>query len=323
ALGFESGNSPEEKLQRLEHALRSRGEVTSPLQKDGIPLLAALLSLPHPDGYPALTLSPQKQQEKTHEALLSWLCAEAKQQAVVYAWEDLHWADPSTLELLALLLTQVPTTRLLAVLTFRPEFTPFWGTHSYLSQLTLSRLGRSQVETMVEQLTGDETLPKEIVQRIVIKTDGIPLFVEELTKTVLESVESIGSIESIGSAIPTTLQDSLMARLDRLGPAKEIAQVGATIGREFTYDLLQAISPLDEDILQQGLKQLVKAELVYQSGVPPQARYLFKHALIQDTAYQSLLKSTRRQYHRQIAQVLEQHFAETTETQPELLAHHY
>ena len=146
--------------------------------------MAALLSLPHPEGYPPLTLSPQKQKEKTHEALVAWLCAEAKQQAVTYAWEDLHWADPSTLELLTLFLAQVPTTRLLAVLTFRPEFTPPWGSHSYLSQLTLSRLGRSQVETMVEKVTGGKALPTEIVRQIASKTDGVPLFVEELTKMV-------------------------------------------------------------------------------------------------------------------------------------------
>ena len=225
---------------------------------------------------------------------------------MTYAWEDLHWADPSTLELLTLFLEQVPTTRVLAVLTFRPEFTPPWGSHSYLSQILLSRLSRAQVGLMVEKVTGGKTLPAEVVQQIVSKTDGVPLFVEELTKTVLESVESRESIESEGNSpsplyvgIPATLQDSLMARLDRLGAAKEIAQVGATIGREFNYELLQAVSPLNEETLQQGLQQLVEAELVYQSGVPPQATYLFKHALIQDTAYQSLLKSSRQQLHQQ------------------------
>jgi predicted ATPase len=182
---------------------------------------------------------------------------------------------------------------------------------------------------MVERVTGGKALPAEVVQQIVAKTDGVPLFVEELTKTVLESVESV---ESIGShdrtsfqaiAIPATLHDSLMARLDRLGTVKEVAQLGATIGREFSYELLQAVSPLDEVTLQHGLKQLVEAELVYQRGLLPQAHYLFKHALIQDTAYQSLLKSTRQQSHRQIAQVLEGRFPETVATQPELLAQHY
>jgi predicted ATPase len=293
--------------------------------------LAALLKLPHPEGYPPITLSSQKQKEKTQEALVVWLCSEAIQQAMIYAWEDLHWADPSTLELLTLFLNHVPTTRLFVVLTFRPEFTPPWGAYSYLSQLTLSRLGRSHVEVMVEKITSGKALPKEIVQQIVSKTDGIPLFVEELTKTVLESVESIESIRSEGKltrsslqlGIPATLQDALMARLDRLGPAKEIAKFGATIGREFDYVLLRAVSSLNEEALQQGLKQLVEAELVYQSGVPPQARYLFKHALVQDIAYQSLLKSRRHQLHEQVAQVLAEQFPETVESQPELVAHHY
>ena len=212
--------------------------------------MAALLSLPHPDGYPPITLSPQKQKEKTQEVLVAWLCAEAKQQADDYAWEDLHWADPSTLELLTLFLNQVPTTRLLAVLTYRPEFTPPWGSHSYLSQLTLSRLGRTHVETMVEKVTGGKALPQEVVQQIASKTDGVPLFVEELTKMVVESdlvKEVDGHYELSGPlpplAIPSTLQDSLMARLDRLATVREIAQIGATLGREFDYALLQAVSP--------------------------------------------------------------------------------
>ena len=175
----------DEKLQKLEQGRSAR---CRSLQAETVPLvgrlaLAALIL----KAIPPLTLSPQKQKEKTHEALVAWLCAEAKQQAVTYAWEDLHWADPSTLELLTLFLQQVPTTRLLAVLTFRPEFTPPWGSHSYLSQFTLSRLGRSHVETMVEKVTGGKALPPEVVQQIVSKTDGVPLFVEELTKTVVES----------------------------------------------------------------------------------------------------------------------------------------
>jgi len=316
-LQFWPEDSAEEKLRKLIVGATGR----SLLQTEAVPLFAALLSLPHPEGYPALSLSPQKQKEKTHEALVAWLCEEAQQHAVIYAWEDLHWADPSTLELLTLLLDRVPTARLLTVLTFRPEFTPPWGARSYLSQLMLSRLGRTHVETMVEKVMRGEPLPSEVVQQIVAKTDGVPLFVEELTKTVLESVGATG--RSPLQNIPATLHDSLMARLDRLGPAKEIAQVGATIGREFTYDLLRAVSPLNENTLLRGIDQLVKAELVYQSGAPPQAQYLFKHALIQDTAYQSLLKSRRQQLHHQVAQVLTEQFPQTVETQPELVAHHY
>jgi predicted ATPase len=183
---------------------------------------------------------------------------------------------------------------------------------------------------MVEKITGGKSLPREVRQQIVAKTDGVPLFVEELAKMVVESglltaaddhYELMGPLPPL--AIPSTLQDSLMARLDRLATTREIAQVGATLGREFSYELLHAVSPVDEATLQQGLRQLVEAELVYQRGVPPRATYLFKHALVQDTAYQSLLKSKRQQYHQQIAQVLEERFPETKETQPELLARHY
>jgi len=219
---------------------------------------------------------------------------------------------------------------MLTLLTFRSEFIPPWGTRSHLTQITLSRLGRKQVEEMVERVMGGKTLPAEVLQQVVSKTDGVPLFVEELTKMMLESGllwEGDGHYEPTGPlpplAIPATLQDSLMARLDRLTTVREVAQLGATLGREFTYELLQAVSPVDEVTLQKELTQLVEAEFLYQRGLPPQAKYIFKHALIQDAAYQSLLKSTRQQYHRQIAQVLEEKFPETTETQPELLAHHY
>jgi TOMM system kinase/cyclase fusion protein len=325
-LQFHREESPPAKLEKLQQAL---ARYRFP-QADTVSLLATLLSLPHPAGAPALSLSPQKQKQKTLEALVAWLVEEAERQVVYCAWEDLHWADPSTLELLTLFLEQVPTTRLLALLTFRPDFIPPWRPRSHLTQLTLNRLGRQQVEAMVEKLTGGKPLPKEVVQQIVAKTDGVPLFVEELTKMVVESgwlkvvnahYELTGPLPSL--AIPATLQDSLMARLDRLATTREIAQVGATLGREFSYELLHAVSPLDEATLQQGLRQLVEAELAYQRGQPPQATYLFKHALIQDTAYQSLLKSTRQHLHRQIAQVLEERFAETKEAQPELLAHHY
>jgi predicted ATPase len=201
---------------------------------------------------------------------------------------------------------------------------------SHLTQLTLSRFTRPQGEAMVKRVAGGKALPGEVMQQIVAKTDGVPLFVEELTKMVLESgllqeredrYELTGPLPPL--AIPTTLHDSLMARLDRLATVREIAQLGATLGREFTYELLQAVWPLDEETLQRGLRRLVDAELIYQRGMPPQARYLFKHALIQEAAYQSLLKSTRQRYHQQIAQVLETRFPDTVKTHPELLAHHY
>jgi predicted ATPase len=311
-LQFTPENSPEQKLQKLERAF----------QLDTVPLLASLLSLSLPDRYPPLGLTPQKQKEKIQFALLTWLLQATERQPTLLVWEDLHWADPSTLEFLGLLLDQVPTTRLLLVLTFRPDFISSWATRSHFTSLILNRLNRKQVETMIAQVAADKALSTEVIQQVVTKTNGVPLFVEELTKTVLASIESIGSIESVGFAIPPTLHDALMARLDRMGSAKEIAQVGATLGREFSYELLRTVSPLDEESLQRSLARLVDAELLYQREVP-NVTYLFKHALLQDAAYQSLLKSTRRQYHQQIASVLKERFSEIAETQPELLAHHY
>ncbi len=325
-LQFTREDTPAAKLEKLQRTLA----LYRFPQADTVPLLATLLSLPHPEGYPLITVSPQKQKEKTQAVLVGWLIEEAEQRPVCTVWEDLHWADPSTLEVLTLLLDQGPTTRLLTLLTCRPEFISPWGSRSYLTQLTLDRLGWPQVEVMVERVTGEKALPSEVVQQIVSKTDGVPLFVEELTKTVVENIgqRATGNGQRGGQSgavlgIPSSLQDALMARLDRLGSAKEIAQLGATLGREFSYELLHAVANQNESILQQGLQQLVAAELVYQRGLGPQAHYLFKHALIQDTAYQSLLKSRRQQLHERIAQVLEERFVEIKEAQPELLARHY
>jgi class 3 adenylate cyclase/predicted ATPase len=323
---FAQEDTPQEKLQKLRQAL---AQSHFP-QADTLPLLATLLSLPQPADSPPLTLSPQRQKQKTQEALVAWLLEEAERSPVYCVWEDLHWIDPSSFELLTLLIDQIPTARLYLLLTARPEFVSPWGARSHLSQLILSRLGRNQVSQLVERVTGGKALPSTVVQQIVQKTDGVPLFVEELTKTVLESGllrEAEGHYELTGPlpslAIPATLQDSLMARLDRLATAKEVAQLGAAIGREFSYELLRAVAVATDAELQPALAKLVAAEVLYQRRLPPQAHYLFKHALIQDAAYQSLLKSTRQQYHQQIAQVLVERFAEITETQPELLAHHY
>jgi class 3 adenylate cyclase/predicted ATPase len=325
-LHWDSTDAPEARLEALEQALR-----TSRLPLEEVtPLLAALLSLPHPTHYPPLNLTPQRQRQQTHDALVAWLLAEAEQQPVLAVWEDLHWADPSTLELLGLVLEQVPTARMLALLTCRPEFLPSWPSRSHLTQITLTRLGRPQVHAMITSLTGGKVLPAAVVEQIVAKTDGVPLFVEELVKMILESglVREEGDYYVLTGplpplAIPSTLHDSLMARLDRLATVKEVAQLGATLGRTFAFELLQAVSPLDETTLQQSLRQLVQAELVFQRGAPPQATYMFKHALIQDAAYQSLLRSTRQQFHQRIAQVLETRFPAIVKTQPELVAQHY
>jgi tetratricopeptide (TPR) repeat protein len=244
--------------------------------------------------------------------------------------EDLHWVDPSTLEFLSLLVDQGPTARLLALLTFRPDFRPPWTGRSHLTHMTVHRLPRQQAVEVIRQVSHGKTLPAEVVEQIVAKTDGVPLFVEELTKMVLESdlleereerYALTGPLPPL--AIPATLHDSLMARLDLLVTVKALAQLGATLGRAFSYALLQAVSPLDEATLRRDLHQLVEAEFLYQQGLPPQATYTFKHALIQDAAYQSLLRSTRQQHHQRIAQALEAQFPETVATQPELVAQHY
>jgi len=326
ALRFERDETPEQKVRKLEGFLVQYGLPLS----ETVPLLAALLSLPLTSDYTPLTVSPEQQKQQTLRALLTIQLRIAAQQPVLFVMEDLHWVDPTTLEFLSLLVDQGPTARILALWTFRPDFSPPWTGRAHLTQVTLPRLARRQATEMITRVAHGKTLPAEVVEQVVAKTDGVPLFVEELTKMVLESsllqeredrYELTGLLPPL--AIPTTLHDSLMARLDRLAAVKGLAQLAATLGREFSYELLQAVSPLNEETLQRGLQQLVAAEFLYQRGLPPQATYLFKHALIQEAAYQSLLRSTRQQHHQRIAQVLEARFPEVCTTQPELLAHHY
>jgi predicted ATPase len=326
ALRFEHEESPQQKLSKLEGFLVQYG---LPLAET-VPLFATLLSLPLGTDYAPLTVSPAQQKQQTLHALLTILLRIAVQQPMLFVMEDLHWVDPSTLELLSLLVDQGPTARILMLLTFRPDFSPPWTGRSHLTQMTLNRLPRRQAAEMADRVAHGKALPLEVVEQVVAKTDGVPLFVEELTKMLLESgllqereerYELTGLLPPL--AIPATLHDSLMARLDRLATVKGLAQLGATLGREFPYALLQAVAPWDEATVRRGLHQLVEAEFLYQQGLPPQATYVFKHALIQDAAYQSLLRSTRQQYHQRIAQVLAEHFPETAETQPELVAQHY
>ena len=326
-LQFAPDDPPVTRLAKLEAGIQPYGLPLAEM----VPLLARLLSVPLPAGrYAPLTLTPQQQKQQTLDALVAWLAAEAERQPILVAWEDLHWADPTTLEVLGLIIEQAPTAPMLHVLTSRPEFSPPWPLRSHITPLVLTRLERPQVEALITQRAGGKALPAEVVQYIIAKTDGVPLYVEELTKMLLaspllraeaEQYVLTGPLHTV--AIPDTLQDALMARLDQLNRAKEVAQLGAVLGREFTYELLQAIAPQDEDTLQAGLAQLVAAELLYQRGRPPRARYIFKHALIQDTAYASLLKSTRQHVHQQIAQVFETRFPALVETQPELVAQHY
>jgi class 3 adenylate cyclase/predicted ATPase len=326
-LQWQHDETPEEKLGKLEQVL---SQYRLPLEET-VPLFAPLLSVPMPENhYPPLTLSPQRQRQKTLETILAILLEQAEHQPVLFIVEDLHWTDPTTLELIGLLLDQTPTASLLVLLTCRSHFQPSWHHRSYLTEITVHRLSHAQVEQIVTGMTHGKTFPGELVQQISAKTDGVPLFIEEMIKTILESGQLkavdghyvlVGSLRTL--TIPATLQDSLMARLDRLMTGKVIAQLGATIGRQFSYALLQAVAQLNDRTLQEEVHRLVEAEIVYQRGLPPQAYYFFKHALIRDSAYESLLKSTRQHYHQRIAQVLEAQFPETVEAQPELLAHHY
>jgi len=298
---------------------------------ESVRLFADLMSVPVPeDRYPRLSMTAQQRRDTTLDAIVARLIETAKRAPVLIAWEDLHWADPTTLETLDILIEQAPTAALLVVATYRPELTPPWPQRSHMRPITLNRLERPEVETMVGHLAGGRPLPGEVVDHIVAKADGVPLYVEELTKAILGS----GVLEARGGAyvltgwlaqlnIPETLQDSLMARLDRAPRLREVAQLGSVLGREFSYDMISALAGLEEQMLQSGLGQLVADELLYQRGRPPRSRYLFKHALIQDAAYQSLLKRTRQQYHQQAARLLEDRFPELASTQPELVAHHY
>ena len=324
-LLFAPEHSVADKIARLEAGLHYGGFSVP----EALPLFTSLLSLPLPEGVVPLVLSPEAQRRKTLEALVKWFLALSAAQPIVLVVEDLHWVDPSTVEVLSMLVEQVPTVAALLVFTFRPNFQPPWAPRSHLSQVTVPRLTRTQSITMATSVAG-KPLPQAVTEQLVVKTDGVPLFVEELTKMVLESgqledrgqrFELRGSLPTL--AIPSTLQDSLMARLDRLGPTKEVAQLGATLGREFTYELLAALSPLGQGSLDQALTELVQAELLYQRGSPPHATYTFKNTLIQEAAYYSLLRTKRQQYHRGVAKALEERFPETVAAQPELLAYHY
>ncbi|MDH3598069.1 MAG: AAA family ATPase, partial [Candidatus Tectomicrobia bacterium] len=297
---------------------------------DTVPLVAALLSFTLPDNrYPLPQLTPQQQRQKTLETLLTLLLEQAERQPVLFILEDLHWTDPTTLEWLTLLIEQVPTTSLLVVLTCRPEFTSPWGWRSYLTPIALNRFTQVQIAMMASGMVGDKPLPTEVMQHLAEKTDGVPLYIEEMLKAFLESgllqdtddqYVLTGPLTSL--TVPVTLQDALMARLDHLETAKEMVQLGAVLGRQFSYDVLQAVSHLDDETLQRELARLVQVELLHQRGVAPRASYVFKHALLQDVAYQALLKSTRQAYHQRTVQVLTEHFSETAETQPEVLTYH-
>jgi len=325
-LKFDRDDAPPERVVKIEAGLDRYGLA----RPETVSLWAAFLSVEVADPHPPSNLTPQRQKEKTFEAIVALLMALAAEHPLLFIVEDLHWADPSTRELVDFVFGQVPAASILMLMTSRPEFRPPWAHRSHFTDLTVNRVTRKQTELMVERVTGGKPLPAEVLQQVVAKTDGVPLFVEELTKMVLESgwLRDQGDRYELTAAlpplaIPSTLQDSLMARLDRLGTGREVAQVGAALGRTFQYELLRAIASIDDRALQDALAKLGESDLLHQRGMPPDATYNFKHALIQETAYQSMLVSRRQQLHTRIADTLVERFPETTGTQPELVAHHY
>jgi class 3 adenylate cyclase/predicted ATPase len=311
ASGFLPDDPPAARLEKLETLLAR----AAPPDED-VAFIAHLLSLPSSDRHKLPNLNPQRIKERTLEALLRQLEGLAREQPVLMVFEDVHWIDPTSHELLDLTIERVRSLPVLLIITFRPEFQPRWTGQPQVTMLTLNRLDRRDRSALVAQVAEGNALPDEVVDQIVDRTDGVPLFVEELTKSVLESGVSL-----VG--IPTTLHDSLMARLDRLAPVRLVAQIGAAIGRQFTYVLLRAVSDLPDDELRGALARLVASELVFERGIPPDAIYTFKHALVQDAAHASLLRSTRQQLHAHIAEALEAHTPELMDTQPELFAQHY
>jgi class 3 adenylate cyclase/predicted ATPase len=292
-------------------------------------LFAEMLSLGNDGRYPALDLTPEQRRQKTLEALVSQTVALARQNPVLMIFEDAHWADPTSLEVFSRVVERIRTLRVLLLVTFRPEFEATWIGQPHVTALTINRLTQSGVVAMIDRIVGNNLVPATIRQDIIDRTDGIPLFVEEMTKAVLEAESeaearrTAAAIPSLALAVPASLHASLMARLDRLGPAKEVAQIGAAIGREFSHALLGAVAGKPEAELGSALARLIDAGLMFRHGVAPDASYLFKHALVQDAAYGTLLRESRRALHGRIAEVLESQFAEIAERQPELLARHW
>ena len=323
AAGFARDDQVEGKLGKL-RALLAPGT----RDDDDITLLNELLSLP--SSAAELNLSPQRKREKLFDALLNQLDAEARRHPALMVFEDAHWTDPTSRELLDLTVDRLRRLPVLLVITFRPEFQPPWSGRAHVTSLALNRLGEREGEALVQKLAGNWPLTPDIVADIVERTDGIPLFIEELTKAVLESAaqgdQVVGVLATTSLAalsVPATLHASLMARLDRLGPApKEIAQIGAVLGRDFAYELIQPVAKRSERELQAALDQLGDAGLLFRRGTAPHATYLFKHALVQDAAYSTLLRGRRQELHSRVAAALEEHFPDLVERQPELLAHH-
>jgi predicted ATPase/class 3 adenylate cyclase len=325
AAGFRRGDTDRQRLDKLEAVLR---QATDDLG-DSIPLLAALLSISTGDLYPPLNLTPQKQKEKMLHALLAQVESLSARQPVLMVWEDVHWSDPTSRELLDLIIDRVPSLSVLLIVTYRPEFTSPWVGRPHVTLLTLNRLLPRRCAEVIARVTGGKALPTEVTNQIIDRTDGVPLFIEELTKAVVESglVTDAGDRYTVAGplpplAIPTSLNESLLARLDRLAPVRDVTQMAAALGRSFSYELISSVASMPRQKLDDALTQLVRAELIFQRGTPPDAEYTFKHALVQDAAYSTLLRSRRQKLHGRIATTLESRFPEIVAAHPELMAQH-
>ena len=318
AAGFKPDDVTQSKLDKFDALL---AKSFTPRQDAG--LLAEMLSLPNDGRYPNLELAPQQRRQRTLEALNAQIASLAKQTPVLMIFEDVHWIDPTSLEVLGRGISRNQGLGALLIITYRPEFEPPWIGQPHVTSLTLNRLALREIATLVDRVTGNKRLPESVKLDIIERTDGIPLFVEEMTKAVIEGGEpTIAAIPSPLAAVPASLHASLMARLDRLGRAKEVAQIGAAMGREFSHSLLEAVAEKPEGALRSALDRLIVAGLLFRQGQPPHANYLFKHALVQDAAYGTLLREQRRALHARIATAIQDSFVEIAENQPELLARH-
>jgi DNA-binding SARP family transcriptional activator/predicted ATPase len=325
AAGLRRDDTDEQRLDKLTAMLARATDDLS----EAAPLIANLLSVATGNRYPPLDLTPQKRKEKTLRSLLAQLEGQATRKPVLVVFEDVHWIDPTSLELLDLIVERVPALPVLLIITFRPEFAPRWIGRPQVTLLTLNRLPPAQRAEMIAGVSGGKALPAEVADQIIDHSDGVPLFIEELTKSVVESgvlARACDRLAQTGPAtalsIPTTLQASLLARLDRLPETREVVQIGATLGRSFSHELISAIAQIPQQQIDDALAQLVSAELMFQRGAAPDAEYTFKHALVQDVAHGTLLRSQRQQLHHRISEVLERQFAEIVETQPDVLARH-
>ena len=324
AAGFAHDDTPQAKLDKLDDVLAK----TTTMQDDAA-LLAEMLSLPNDGRYPALDLTPEQRRQRTLNALTAQMEALARQKSLLMIFEDAHWTDPTSLEAFGRTVDRIKSLRVVLIVTHRPEFEPPWIGRPYVTALTINRLAERDIAALIDRVAGNKGLAANIRQNIIERTDGIPLFVEEMTKAVLEAENegaterAVAAIPSPSVAVPASLHAPLMARLDRLGSAKEVAQIGAVIGREFSHALITAVAHKGESQLRSALDRLIDAGLLFRQGLPPHATYLFKHALVQDAAYGTLLREPRRSLHARIAETLKSQFSEIAESQPELLARHY